>query len=234
MISDVSPIGRTQELHGDNSGEYTSHVFQQTLRDNGIKQTTKSPYSPFENGESERNWRSLLGMAGCLHDEADIPKYYWPYTLKHAQYLRNRSFQRRTNKTVYELFCGETPNLKNLHVFGSPCIPYVEGFKQKFDHRGQNGKYLVIRPSSRGYYIWIPEKNKIITSRNVIVHDELPNTLLHNEILGEVPGHIENEKSEAEPEHPGNNINYEIEQHLESKSLRPKRNSKPPKHLEDY
>ena len=234
FISDVSPIGRVLEIHSDNGGEYTSQAFRQILCDNSIKQTTTSPYSPFENGKSERSWRSLLDMARCLRDEADIPKYYWPYVVKHAQYLRNRSFQRRTKKTAYELFCGQKPNLKNLHIFGSPCVSYVEGHKQKFDHRGQNGKYFGINPSSGGFFVLIPEKNRVITSRNVVIHDEIQIETQHDEILDEVQQHLESKSIEVEFDCASNNMNKDIEYHPESEDLRPKRDSKLPKHLEDY
>lgn len=33
-------------LRTDNSGEYTSHIFEQYLKDNGIKHQTSIPYNP--------------------------------------------------------------------------------------------------------------------------------------------------------------------------------------------
>ena len=66
FLADIAPYGRVKEVHSDNGTEYTNKVFKQILSDNYIKQTTTAPYSPFQNGKSERSWCSLLGMARCL------------------------------------------------------------------------------------------------------------------------------------------------------------------------
>ena len=74
FIADVAPIGRVKEFHSDNALEYLSQAFTQVLLKNGIKQTSTMPYSPFQNGKSERSWRSLMEMARCLRAEANISK----------------------------------------------------------------------------------------------------------------------------------------------------------------
>jgi len=74
LIANVSPIGKIRELHSDNGAEYMSKLFQKILVDNGIKQTSTAPYSPFHNGKSERNWRSLMEMARCLRSDVNISK----------------------------------------------------------------------------------------------------------------------------------------------------------------
>ena len=113
-LAEVAPIGSVKEIHTDNGGEYLSQAFQQVLLDNQIKHTTTAPYSPFQNGKSESSWRSLMEMTRCLRLDADVPKSYWPYAVRYAQYLRNRSFQRRTHCTAYELFTGQKPDMRKL------------------------------------------------------------------------------------------------------------------------
>ena len=109
LIADVAPIGRIKEIHSNDGREYISKAFETVLRDNGIKHTMTAPCSPYLNGKSERSWRSLMEMARYLRSDAMIPKSYWMYAVKHAQYLRNRSYQRRTTSTAYELFTGKNP-----------------------------------------------------------------------------------------------------------------------------
>ena len=65
FLTEVAPIGLVKEIHTDNGGEYVSQAFQQVLLDNQIKHTTTAPYSPFQNGKSERSWWSLMEMARC-------------------------------------------------------------------------------------------------------------------------------------------------------------------------
>lgn len=46
----------------DNGGKYTSHVFEQCLKENGIKHKTIIPYNPQGNGIAKRMNRTLLNM----------------------------------------------------------------------------------------------------------------------------------------------------------------------------
>jgi len=141
-------------------------TFQQILRDNRIKHTTTAPYSLFQNGKSERCWRSLMNMARCLLADTSLPKFLWPYAVRHAQYLRNRSYQRRTGTTAHKLFMGTKPDMSHIHLFGAPCTVLIEG-----QIRGQEGTFLGINPTSQGYYILNRTNNSVTTSRNVRVHD---------------------------------------------------------------
>ena len=107
LIADIAPISCDTEIHGDNGEEYKSQAFETVLRDNGIKHTMRAPYSPYQNGKSECSRRSLMEMASCMRSDAIIPKSYWVYAVKHVQCLHNRSYQRRTNSTAYELLTGK-------------------------------------------------------------------------------------------------------------------------------
>jgi hypothetical protein len=171
FLADIAPFGTPKELHSDNGSEYTGRTFKQILLDKSIRQTTTAPYSSFQNGKSERSWRSLLDMARCLMADASLPKFLWPYAVRHAQYLRNRSYQRRTEKTAYELFTGHKPDMRHIHPFGAPCTVLIEGHKQKLSARGQAGIYLGVNPSSQGFYVLNPTNHSVSTSRNVRVHD---------------------------------------------------------------
>ena len=126
FLADVAPYGRPKEIHSDNGTEYMNKTFQQILRDNSIKHTTTAPYSPFQNGKSERTWRSLMDMARCLLADASLPKFLWPYAVRHAQYLRNRSYQRGTGTTAHELFMGTKPDMRHVHPFGAPRTILIE------------------------------------------------------------------------------------------------------------
>lgn len=104
FLADIAPIGLPKEIHSDNGQEYVNQAFQEVLQSNRIKHTSTAPYSSYQNGKSERMWRTLMETSRALIIEAKIPKSLWPYAARHAQYLRNRSYQRRTQKTAYELF----------------------------------------------------------------------------------------------------------------------------------
>jgi len=224
FLADVAPYGRPKEIHSDNGTKYTNKEFRQTLRDNYIKQTTTAPYSPFQNGKSERNWRSLLEMGRCLLADAKLPKFLWPYAVRHAQYLRNRSYQRRTGKTAYELFTNTKPDMRHIHPFGASCTVYIEGQKSKLSPRGQEATYLGINPTGQGYYVLNPANNSVTTSRNVRIHDT---AVVEDDydILPSSPDTL----SESHADH-----GISEPDDTQTAEGRPCREVKPPEYLKDY
>jgi transposase InsO family protein len=131
FIGDTKPIGNIMELHTDNGGEYQNSRTQTILREHSIKHTTTAPYSPYQNGKSERTWRSTMEMARRLPTDAELDKTYWTYAIRHTQYLRNRSYLRRTGKTLYEMFTDEKPDMRKINAFGAQCTYYNELHKNK-------------------------------------------------------------------------------------------------------
>ena len=91
----------------------------------------------------------------------------------HATNPLNRSYQRRTNSTSYGLFTGEKPDMRKLQQFGTPCIVYNEGSKQKLDARGREAIFLGINPQSKGYFTFCQRTGQVKTSRNVSFPQEI-------------------------------------------------------------
>eukprot|EP00794_Sanderia_malayensis_P017213 gene17213-18934_t len=240
FLADTAPIGTVKELHSDNGSVYTSEAFQKVLLDNGIKQNSTKPYTPSQNGKSERNWRGLMETARCLRAKADISKSFWPYAVRHAQYLRNRSFQRRTNATAYELFTRIKPDMRSVHPFGAPCVSYLEGHKQKLDIRGREGIYLGINPMNKGYYVLNLATGKVVTSRNVYIQQPTFDEIPVPEVILK-PKHESQEDETVNKQPSTNNSTQKIEaeshQQDEKSSLsqnRSRRDIQPPKYLADY
>ena len=72
--ADIFPTGDVERVRSDNEGEYISAEFKSLLLKHNIKHELTSPYSPHQNGTSERNWRTLFEMARSLLIEAKLPK----------------------------------------------------------------------------------------------------------------------------------------------------------------
>lgn len=77
-------------LRSDNGGEYTSNEFTEYLRSQGIYQELTAPYTPDQNGVSERFNRTLCEFARAMLCHADLSKSYWAEVLSTAAYIRNR------------------------------------------------------------------------------------------------------------------------------------------------
>ncbi|MCO5559949.1 hypothetical protein L7F22_013553 [Adiantum nelumboides] len=65
-----------QTLRSDNGGEYISKAFQQFCRDEGIQQQFTIPYTPQQNGVSERKNRTLVQAARAMILTAGLSKSY--------------------------------------------------------------------------------------------------------------------------------------------------------------
>ncbi|GJZ28549.1 retrotransposon protein, putative, ty1-copia subclass [Tanacetum coccineum] len=62
---------KIKALRSDRGGEYLSQEFKDYLSENGIVQNLTSPYTPQQNGVSERRNRTLIDMAYVKRDSAD-------------------------------------------------------------------------------------------------------------------------------------------------------------------
>jgi len=68
---------RVKVLRTDNGGEYVSAEFEQYLKEHGIRHEVTTPYTPQQNGISERLNRTLQEMALSHILHANLPKCFW-------------------------------------------------------------------------------------------------------------------------------------------------------------
>ncbi|CAB0020138.1 unnamed protein product, partial [Nesidiocoris tenuis] len=79
MLEETKVTGHiVEELLSDNGGEFDSEAIRKILRKNGIKQRLTMPYTPEQNGCSERENRTLIETARTLmHSRAKLPQGLW-------------------------------------------------------------------------------------------------------------------------------------------------------------
>ncbi|GJR89956.1 putative RNA-directed DNA polymerase [Tanacetum coccineum] len=111
-------------LRSDRGGEYLSQEFKEYLGKNGIVQHLTSPYTPQQNGISERRNRTLLDMVRSMFNLTTLPLSFWDYTLEFAVRILNMVPTKKVDKTPYEIWHGKIPNLSYLKVWG--CEAYVK------------------------------------------------------------------------------------------------------------
>jgi transposase InsO family protein len=67
---------KIKTLRIDNGTEYVNRVFQNWLKENGIKDQTTVPYSPEHNGVAERvKWTVVEKARSMLQDAGPVKKY---------------------------------------------------------------------------------------------------------------------------------------------------------------
>ena len=83
-------VGTPRAIRSDNGKEYISKSFRSFCISNRIKREHTAPYSPHQNGVSERRWRTTVEMARCMLKTAKLGNEFWVRALHTAFYISNR------------------------------------------------------------------------------------------------------------------------------------------------
>lgn len=79
-----------KKLVSDGGGEYVNREFSQWLVTKGITHQVTAPYTPQQNGVSERGNGITVERARCLLTTAGMPAKFWGEAVMTALYLENR------------------------------------------------------------------------------------------------------------------------------------------------
>ena len=162
---------KIQILKTDNALEYSSNILTQFYTEKGILHESTSPYTPEENGISERINRTLIEMAKCMLKNAKMGKSMWPHAILAATFVKNRlPHSALDGKIPFEMISHERVNLSNLKVFG--CICYANNPKQKRKDKldDANKQYIFIgyNLNRKSYKIMDPKTGKIENSSSLV------------------------------------------------------------------
>jgi hypothetical protein len=75
------------------------------------------PYSPEENGVSERLNRTICEPAQAMLKDSDLNSHLWLKAIKTAVYIKNQSSTWVLNMTLYEAWTGNVSDLSSLCIF---------------------------------------------------------------------------------------------------------------------
>jgi transposase InsO family protein len=153
---------KVKTLRTDNGGEYVSNDFSKYCVNKGILHQYSNPYTPEQNGVSERLNRKLMESAKSMIFHANMPINFWAEAVNTAVYLHNRSPTTSLNmKTPYELWFGKKPDVSNLKVFGSVCFIHIpSNLRRKLDPRSRKAVFIGYPLDTKGYKLYdIESKN---------------------------------------------------------------------------
>jgi len=141
------PLGR---LRTDFGREYL--VLKDWFTANGIIWEPTSPYSPEENGVSERLNRTICEPAQAMLKDSGLHSHLWPEAIKTAVYIKNRSPTCVLDMTPYEAWTGNVPDLSSLRVFGTIAWAHIPKEQRqqgaKFEDHSLKCHYLGMKGSS--------------------------------------------------------------------------------------
>jgi transposase InsO family protein len=104
----------------DAGGEYKSDVFDNMLRNQGIKILTSTLHTPQQNRRAERFMRTFMDKAEAMRFTACIPQFWWEFSIEYAVQLYNRTPQEclKWSTPFVMLVDGEKPHVDQFRVFG--------------------------------------------------------------------------------------------------------------------
>lgn len=160
---------KLSKMRCDNGREYLGKDFQDYCRSKGIRMIFTVPYTPQQNGVSERINRTLMEKVRALLHQSALAKEMWGEALYVAAYVTNRS---PTNalvefKTPFEMWNGRKPNLSNLRMFGSHAYKQIpKERRHKLDSKTK--RLTFVGYANNGYRLWNKNNRVIEISRNVV------------------------------------------------------------------
>ncbi|GKA37638.1 retrotransposon protein, putative, ty1-copia subclass [Tanacetum coccineum] len=162
-------LGKTiKSLRSDRGGEYMSQEFLDHLKEHGIIAHRTPPYTPQNNGVSERRNRTLLDMVRSMMSQTTLPKSFWDYALETAARILNMVPSKKVDKTPYEIWHGQAPKLSYLRVWG--CEAFVKHDTltkpDKLDPRSFKCIFVGYPKETMGYSFYSPSENKVFVARN--------------------------------------------------------------------
>jgi hypothetical protein len=157
---------RIQVLRTDGGGEYANvDLFcQQT----GVARQTTEANSPASNGKAERMNRTIFNMARCMILNSGLPTSFWGDAVKYAAYVLNRSPTRSNPKhqSPIQMLDGHAPSLKDIVIFGSPCMVYRPSNKT-FNPRATRAIILGRSEETKGFVVYLIKEKKVTTTQHV-------------------------------------------------------------------
>ena len=157
-------------VYSDNGGEYLGML--KYLEKEGIEWESSAPYTPQQNGVSERLNRTLMEMARSMLSHAGLPDTFWGEAVCTAKSIRNvTAGQTKGGRTPIEILTGKVPHVGNLRCFGCEIWSFVSK-RKKLDAKSRRGILLRSLPH-RNYRVWDIKSGNIFHVRHVKINESV-------------------------------------------------------------
>lgn len=158
-------------LRTDNGLEFCNKGVTEILEDRGICHQRSVVYTPQQNGRAERENRILVEAARTmLYSQDRLSKIFWAEAINTAAYNLNRTGPSpQKGRTPYELWHNKENTLTDFKIFGNRVSIHVpKENRLKWDAKNIQGIFIGYGENIKGFRVYIPDKNKVETLRDVI------------------------------------------------------------------
>ncbi|GFW95639.1 gag_pre-integrs domain-containing protein [Trichonephila clavipes] len=122
------------------------------------------------NGVAERHNLTALDRIKTLLNASGLSQKFWAEALLCFSYTWNRVCCKGCKKTPFELYGGKRPSVSHLKRFGFLAfVGFPKQLRKKVDMQAKLGIMLGYTLSTKGYRIWLIEKNKVVETINIRV-----------------------------------------------------------------
>ncbi|KAI5345912.1 hypothetical protein L3X38_013789 [Prunus dulcis] len=150
----------------DNGGEYVNNTLTSFFCAQGIIHQTTTPFTPQQNGVSERKNRQLLEVACSLVLDMSVSHHLWGHAVLSAAYLINRTPSLVLDfKTPHDVFGDHVSPISVSKlppkVFG--CVAYVHVYfhqRSKLDPCALRCVFIGYSSTQKGYKCYHPHTQK--------------------------------------------------------------------------
>ncbi len=117
---------KIKTLRSDNGGEFVSKKFDNFLHECGIQRQTNAPYTPQQNGVTERANRTILECARNMIRAQGLDLEFWAEAVNTGVYIKNRCPTKvLESNTPQEAWTGRKPDVFHLRVFGCKTFAHI-------------------------------------------------------------------------------------------------------------
>lgn len=175
MLQECKVAGYSvKEFLSDNGGEFDNENVRRILSEAGIRQRLTMPYTPQQNGVSERENRTLVEAARTMmHSHQELPVATWAELINTVTYILNRTGPTLENgKSPFELWFKKKPSIKHLKVIGCECYAHVPQQKRTKMSKKAEKCILIGYDGDEGYRL-LNKHGKLVRSRDVIFNETI-------------------------------------------------------------
>jgi hypothetical protein len=164
-----------QRLRTYNGGGYVNNNFTSYCTTQGIRMQHIVPYTPQQNGVTERKHRTLKEMANCMIQSKGLSLKYWAKTINCANYIVKRTPTKALkNITPEEAWTKIKLDVSHFCVFGSIAWAHIPDEKRKaLQPKSDKCIFVGYSKDVKGYRLLQRHCNEIIIRRDVKFDENL-------------------------------------------------------------